>query len=100
MTDFGEVIGTSELEGPYPPRKYPGWIAGFAWAYTMWRHKASNACVMRCRYCDHAIRFPTFPDTEDQTNGVIWMMVHNYRHVVMGDVDPDDLAEPMGTYPP
>jgi hypothetical protein len=95
MTTGPDVIHLSDLEGPYPPEKWPGWVRGLSWAYTLWQYPPNQSAVAKCKYCDHAIRFPTFPDGEDQANGVLWMITHNYRHIVMGDVDPDDLGEEL-----
>lgn len=89
------TMNASELVGPYPPEKWPGWIKGMAWAYGMYQHPPTQAAVLRCDFCDHAIRFPTYPEQEDQVNGLMWMMAHTFRHIAAGDVSPAAVEETM-----
>jgi hypothetical protein len=86
------LIYRSELSAEYPAEKFPLWVQGMAWAFALHKHLESNAAVLRCRYCDHSIRFPTFPGDGERVNGLLWMMCHNYTHVAAGDVMPEDFA--------
>lgn len=88
-----QITYMSDLGLPVPEEKWPGWIRNMAWAFHLHEHLPSKAAVLRCRWCDEAIRFPTFPEDADKFNGLLWMMTHNYRHVVTGDIDPDEMVD-------